>query len=81
LKCKVCSRQAQPQAQDSYCELHQKAYENLQKKFEDWKKAYNVEWKNYLKEVARNPLTGMWAKEVAESLLLEKRDEASERNV
>ena len=69
MKCKVCSRQAPPQAQNSHCELHQKAYENLQKKFEDWKKASNIEWKNYLQEVARNPLTGIWAKEVAESLL------------
>jgi hypothetical protein len=28
-----------------------------------------VEWKVYLKEIARNPFTGAWAKEVAESLL------------
>jgi hypothetical protein len=61
--------------------LHQKAYDNLQQRFEDWKKASGIDWKNYLQEVARNPLTGIWAKEVAESLLLEKRDEAGERNV
>ena len=69
MKCNVCSREAQVQPQSKYCELHQKAYENIQKKFEAWKKASNVEWKEYLTEVAKNPLTGMWAREVAESLL------------
>ena len=72
MKCKVCSRQAQPQLQGSFCELHRKAYESLQKKFQDWKKASNIEWKDYLQEVAKDPLTGIWAKEVAESLLVEE---------
>jgi len=31
-----------------------------------------VDWKNYLKEIAKNPLTGTWAKEVAENLLSEE---------
>ena len=81
MKCRVCSREAQSQAQNNYCELHLRAYENLQRKFQDWKKASNIEWKNYLQEVAKNPLTGIWAKEVAESLLSGKPDEADERNV
>jgi len=72
LKCKVCSREAQVQPQSKYCELHQKAYENISKKFEVWKKASNMEWKEYLSQVARNTFTGTWAKEVAESLLSEK---------
>jgi len=72
LKCEICSREAQVELQSSYCELHQRAYENLQKKFEVWKKASNLEWKAYLIEVAKNPFTGKWAKEVAESLLSEK---------
>jgi len=72
LKCKVCSRETQVQPQSKYCELHQKAYESILKKFEVWKKASNIEWKNYLNEVAKNPFTGIWAKEVAESMLSEK---------
>jgi len=72
LKCKVCSREAQMQPQSRYCELHQKAYGNILKKFEVWKNASNIEWKNYLNEVAKNPFTGTWAKEVAESLLSDK---------
>ena len=72
MKCKVCSREAQTQPLSKYCELHDKAYENLQKKFEVWKNASNIEWRNYLREVARNPLTGIWAREVAENLLSEE---------
>lgn len=69
MKCKVCSREIKTQPQSEYCELHQKAYENIQKKFWAWKKALNIEWKDYLNEIAKNQLTGIWAKEVAENLL------------
>jgi hypothetical protein len=72
LKCKICSREAQTQPESSYCELHQKAYENLQGKYEAWKKASNIDWKTYLQQVSKNPLTGIWAKEVAENLLQEE---------
>ncbi|HKZ93408.1 MAG TPA: hypothetical protein VJ249_02345 [Candidatus Bathyarchaeia archaeon] len=74
MKCKVCSREAQAEPQSQYCDLHQKAYESLQEKFEVWKKASNIDWESYLREIAKNTLTGTWAKEVAENLL-------SERNV
>ena len=67
MKCKVCSREAQSQSE--YCELHEKAYQNIRQKFEEWKKASGVEWKEYLKEITKNPFTGTWAKEVAENLL------------
>ena len=67
MKCKVCSRETLTKR--DYCELHEKAYRNIRQKFEVWKKALNIEWKEYLKEIAKNPLTGAWVKEVAESLL------------
>jgi len=67
LKCKVCSREAQTQSE--HCELHEKAYQNIRQKFEVWKKASGVEWKQYLEEIAKNPSTGTWAREVAENLL------------
>ena len=72
MKCMVCSREAQTQPKSEYCELHQKAYKNIQGKFEAWKKALNIEWKEYLNEIAKSPLTGIWAKEVAENLLSTK---------
>jgi len=71
LRCKVCSREAQTQSE--YCELHEKAYQSIRQKFEVWKKASDVEWKEYLENIAKNPLTGTWAREVAENLLSKER--------
>lgn len=53
----------------SYCDLHAKAYENITKNYEHWKKALEISWKEYLSEIAKNPLTGQWAKETAEHLI------------
>jgi hypothetical protein len=65
LKCRICSREA---TESEYCELHMKAHENITKKYELWKKALGISWKEYLSEIAKNPFTGEWAKEVAEHL-------------
>ena len=40
----------------------------ITKKYESWKRALEISWKEYLSEIAKNPLTGEWAKEVAEYL-------------
>ncbi|MEM1564680.1 MAG: hypothetical protein QW734_00185 [Candidatus Bathyarchaeia archaeon] len=66
MKCSICQREA---LHNGFCELHAKAYENIVKKYEFWKKALNISWKEYLREVAKNPFTGEWAKEVAEHLI------------
>jgi len=66
LKCVICSREA---SKNGYCELHLRAYENIVKKYEVWKKASDASWREYLNEIVKNPLTGEWAKEVAEHLL------------
>lgn len=67
MKCELCSKEAQ--AQSKYCRVHEKAYQNVQQKFQVWKNASHIEWNEYLKEIAKNPFTGKWAKEVAEKLL------------
>ncbi|UCE16527.1 MAG: hypothetical protein JSV12_02645 [Candidatus Bathyarchaeota archaeon] len=67
MKCKVCEREAE----NEYCELHEKAHRNILREYGVWKKASDVSWKQYLIEVAKNPHTGVWAKEVAESLISE----------
>jgi len=66
LKCKLCSREA---VNNKYCELHEKAHKNLMEKFEIWKQALNISWKEYLSEIVKNPYAGEWAKEVAEEML------------
>lgn len=76
MKCLICSREA---IEDGYCRLHTRAYQGVIEKFEDWKKAMSVSWKEYLSEIAKNPLTGEWAKEVA-LYLLEEENKTSVKN-
>jgi len=66
LRCVVCNREA---AEKGYCELHMKAYESVIKKYNLWKKALEISWKEYLNQIVNNPLTGEWAKEVVEHLM------------
>lgn len=73
MKCAVCPREA---LQDSFCELHAKAYENVLKKYEFWKKALNISWEEYLREIAKNPFTGEWAKDVVEYLIKTMREKS-----
>ena len=65
MSCQTCGREAE---KGDYCRLHAKAYENIKKKYEEWRKALGISWKEYLREIAKNPLTGEWAREVAEHL-------------
>jgi len=65
LKCKVCDREAVSE----YCEFHEEAYKSIVKKYDSWKQALEISWKDYLREIAKNPYTGKWAKEVAEYLI------------
>jgi len=45
------------------------AYTNLLEKYEAWREALGLSWREYLSEVVRNPYTGSWVREVAEHLL------------
>ncbi|MGD9130812.1 MAG: hypothetical protein PVH73_04475 [Candidatus Bathyarchaeota archaeon] len=65
MSCFVCGREAI----EKYCEFHEEAYQNVVKKFEDWKRATGASWKEYLKELVENAYTGCWAKEVVENSL------------
>ncbi len=66
MKCAVCDREA---VENSYCDLHARAYESVLKMYDAWRKALDISWKEYLSEIVKNPLTGQWAKEVAEYLM------------
>ena len=70
MKCRICNKEAATE----YCELHEKAHESLIQSYDDWKKALEISWKEYLNEIVKNQYSGVWAKEVA-LYLLEKGDE------
>lgn len=66
MKCEICGEEA---VENGYCDLHVEAYKSVMKNYEVWKKALGLSWEEYLSEVAKNPLTGEWAKEVAQHLM------------
>jgi len=68
MKCKNCHREAQ---EDGYCNLHIRAFQNLEEKFKVWHKASGNTWIDYLEQIQKNSLTGEWAKEVAKYLIEE----------
>jgi hypothetical protein len=49
--------------------LHFRAYENIMEKYDVWRRAQGISWKEYLSEIEQNPLTGEWVKEVANYLI------------
>lgn len=65
MKCEICDREAL----GTYCEPHEKAYDNLVRKYAVWKEALSMSWKEYLNEVINNEYTGAWVKEVAQQLI------------
>lgn len=72
MKCTICSEKAE---RGDYCDRHKKAYEGVVRKYDEWKRALEISWEEYLSEVIKNPLTGEWVKEVAEQLANNGEDE------
>jgi hypothetical protein len=66
VKCKICNRKAD---ENGYCKSHAKAYGNIIQRYDLWRTVLKISWKEYLSEIANNPLTGQWAKEVAQHLM------------
>ncbi len=66
MNCKICNKEA---TKHNLCPAHLKAYENIAEKYEVWRKALNITWEEYLREIEKHSLTGEWAKEVAEHLI------------
>ncbi len=68
-RCEICPR---PRMEGgSLCPYHQLAYERLKAAFEIWKRALNMGWRQFLEEILKLSDLGLWAREVAESLLKE----------
>lgn len=66
-RCKLCWRRREEDSE--YCLYHQKAYSNLKEAYRNWKKALNVEWNEFLKEISEKQESGKWSREVAVNLL------------
>jgi len=66
LKCKICDNDC---SNGGYCEPHNKAHEAVVKAYILWKRALEISWKEYLREIVNNPLTGEWSREVAQYLI------------
>jgi hypothetical protein len=73
LKCEICDREAK----GNFCELHERVYKRINEKYEVWREAMEISWKEYLNEVVKNPYTGKWVKEVAEQLI--KKEEEKQK--
>jgi len=68
LKCGICGREA---TNSGYCVLHEKARQSVAERYERWREALRLTWRDYLNEIIKNPATGAKAREVAETLLKE----------
>lgn len=66
MQCPICGRKVDEQG---YCKLHAKVCNIIIKKYDRWRKAMEISWKEYLSEIVKNPLAGEWAREVAQHLI------------
>ena len=65
LNCNACNREA---GERDFCPFHQKAYKNIVKNYDYWRKGLKIPWKEYLSKIEKNSLTGEWTREVAKHL-------------
>jgi len=72
MTCKICGRRSKSE----FCERHTEAYKSLLRMHDEWKKAMDISWRDYLKEIKENPYAGKWAKEVAEYLLASEMEDS-----
>jgi hypothetical protein len=65
MSCEICGRRAKSR----FCDRHEEAYASLLRTYDEWRRAMDISWRDYLKEIKENPYAGRWAKEVASHLL------------
>ena len=66
-RCSLCHRGREEGSE--YCPYHMLALKKLEEAYESGRKAHEVEWHDFLWRVSERPETGVWAKDVALSLL------------
>lgn len=69
MSCPICGEELDG---EEFCKRHKKAYLNIKQAFNDWKKALDISWDEYLNKLIENKNSGKWVKEVAEYLLSQK---------
>ena len=66
-RCSLCHRGREEGSE--YCIYHMLALKKLEEAYEFWRKALDIEWHDFIGIVSERPETGVWAKDVALSLL------------
>ncbi|MFQ5832755.1 MAG: hypothetical protein ACE5H4_08640 [Candidatus Thorarchaeota archaeon] len=65
-ECPVCGRQSD--SENALCQYHNLAMENLQKEFEVWKRALDIDWESYLDYVYALESLGTWVRDVIDHI-------------
>jgi hypothetical protein len=73
LNCPICRRESES---NELCSFHLAAYKKVVQQYDVWRKALGISWKDYLREIEMNSVTGDWAREVVE--YLSKKEEAKD---
>jgi hypothetical protein len=64
-----CEYVTKDMPQVTIADFTKKARANIVEEYDKWRKSSEISWKEYLSEIAKNPLTGKWAKQAAQHLL------------
>ncbi len=65
MSCRICGRRAKSE----FCSRHEEAYRSILEGYREWREAMSISWRKYLEEIAKNPYSGRWVKDVASYLL------------
>lgn len=66
-ECRICHRDIMDQS--VYCEYHQMAYSNIEKGYENWRYALDINWVDYITRTSKMKGVGLWVKEVIGNIL------------
>lgn len=65
--CVICGRETN--SEDSFCQYHKTAHDNLRESFSEWKRRTSVDWNSYMKRLYELESLGLWVREVIEFLM------------
>lgn len=65
-ECPICGRPND--AGGRFCQYHQLTSDNLQKEFDNWTNAMDIDWDSFLDRVYATEGAGRWVREVIEHI-------------